>query len=565
MKNRYKLSKILPGISTYAVLIALITIAIFQYRWVISSAETDITELYKSLTYSIDSGLLQQSQDIPKLYNNPLLNENLNDEMLIIEVNNLKNNLIKTYGKESIINISHINISQKSIYSELYYNEWEFDMDSPKELIGQLKAIYRPNLNEVLIIEENKNIGEIWILFPLYNRYKDFIGYKLDIKDYYSNLVEELSKEILTNYQVKVYNELPKNINIIGEQEYAYSPLKTIKSIILKNRQSWFSSFPYHFISLSGPPMNNLPDQRRPPSDLRNEHQSIIYIDILDDDKSLILSKENNLTLQWLLILLLIIGIGIAYILILSQISKLKQLRLKEKEFIATITHELRTPLTVIQAASDNIKSGILKKERVIEYGQLITDQSIRLASMIEGILLFSRLEGKAEKPPYMETVKFINIKESLEVFSKSLMDKSSNKIEINFNKLPNKAISHRDTIELILTNLISNSNKHAFKDGEIGKIVVDGKISGTNSLKFKVSDNGVGINPSEKKEIFDPFFRGKRSLKYQIKGTGLGLFLSYRKANLIGGTLKVDNNIEKGTVFTLKIPYTPVTEETQK
>lgn len=565
MKIKVNLRKILPGVSTIAVLIALIVIAFFQYRWVVSSAETDIPELYKSLVFSIDSGLLHQSESQPLIKKNSKLLIDLNDDDQLKAVVKLKSELIEIYGSDSIISISKLIMDKNTIYSELYNNEWEYDLPTPHNLSREVRSVNRPDIHEVTIIEDRLSSGEIWILFPINKKSRAFIIYKINLKIYYSRRVEKISNNILSNYEVKVYDKLPENIKIINEEEYTYSPLSTIKSILLNNRQRWVSSIPFHLMTFPIGPENNKPEQRRPPSNLRNIHPSMTYIDILDDGKSLIITKENYLTLQWLLILLLIIGIGIAYILILSQISKLKQLRLKEKEFIATISHELRTPLTVIQAASDNIKSGILKKDRMIQYGQLITDQSIRLSSMIEGILLFSRLEGKAEKPPQLEEVALCDIKQSLEIFSRSLMDRSKNIIDIEFDSLPLKTITHRETIELILTNLISNSNKHAYKDDVSGRISVVGKISSGNSLIFKVSDNGAGIDSSEKKDIFDPFFRGKRSLKYQIKGTGLGLYLSKRKANLIGGTLKVDNNVDKGVVFTLKIPLTQANMETHK
>ncbi len=568
MKMKHSLRKILPGISTYAVLIALIIIAMFQYRWVISSAETDISELYRSLTYSLETGMMQQLENYPLLENRPLfMDVYLNDDEMITEIEKVKINIQKLYGDKVVISTDYLSIDRSNnlIIYEYVNQEWQRSSTESEELSGIDKFVLRPGFNDAVVIDDNQKDGEVWLFLPLVAKNRTFITFRLDIKKLYLEKVTEFSNTILNNFEVKVYTELPENINIIHQQEYKYSPLKTIKSILLQNRETWFSAIPYHFSIFYKDPIGKKPNLRRPPTETKNDHPPMIYVDILDDGVSLIIKKENNLTLQWLLILLLIIGIGIAYVLILSQISKLKQLRLKEKEFIATITHELRTPLTVIQAASDNIKSGILKKDRVIQYGQLITDQSVRLASMIEGILLFSRLEGKAEKPPYLEEVTFSEIKQSLEIFSRSLMDKSTNMIDIKWNDLPEKAITHRETIELILTNLISNCNKHAFKDGEVGKIIVEGKISSGNSLKFKVSDNGVGIDSSEKKDIFDPFFRGKRSLKYQIKGTGLGLYLSERKANLIGGILKVDNNIDRGTVFTLQIPFSPVNEEIQE
>ncbi len=81
-----------------------------------------------------------------------------------------------------------------------------------------------------------------------------------------------------------------------------------------------------------------------------------------------------------------------------------------------------------------------------------------------------------------------------------------------------------------------------------------------------------MGIEKNEKKHIFEPFFRGGKSFKNQIKGSGLGLYLSLRKARLLGGYLKVkspyeraDGRIRKGSRFTLKVPYIENGQEISK
>ena len=308
-------------------------------------------------------------------------------------------------------------------------------------------------------------------------------------------------------------------------------------------------------------------DRGKPPGE--EEPPPMVYVDVLYNGRPLIETKEYGLTVQWLMSLMLILGLAIAYIVILYQINRLKQMRMREKEFVASVTHELRTPLTVIHSAADNIKSGIISPDRIEQYGHLITDQSKRLSSMIEGILLFSRLEGKAEQIPQTQRVLFSEIKKNILLFSDTLESDFNKKITIDFGSLPEEALTDSDTIELIVTNLISNSAKHAYPLDSEGEIRVKGHIQLPHTLIFYVEDDGTGIEKNEIKHIFEPFFRGDKSLKNQIKGSGLGLYLSYRKARLLGGSIKVlspyervDSKIRKGSRFTLSIPYYTVNGE---
>jgi len=230
------------------------------------------------------------------------------------------------------------------------------------------------------------------------------VMYNFDILSFYQNKVEKSVNIIDDSYELKwYYNQSFENaVSLKGG--YSYSPFRVLKNKLLFIKSPWLIEVPLHLIIFNDngnrrdkiffEPRQDDPDKNPLPW---------VYIDILYNGKALLQSKEYILTIQWVMSLLLLMGIAAAYLIILYQVNKLKKLRLREKEFVASVTHELRTPLTVISSAADNIKSGIISTERIEEYGKLISDQSDRLASMIEGILLFSRLEGKAEDSPQLK------------------------------------------------------------------------------------------------------------------------------------------------------------------
>lgn len=544
MKSTVK--ALFPKISTIAVLLSLVTISIFQYSWVVSSAANDISELYKSLTTTITNKMLNEFSNKP-LFSSEVqfVNYTRFDDEILKELNEKYDNFKTSYTETFSLEIYRVDLYTHD-FNVLLDNRWKLKEDIPFELNKIIKEF---NGATSFVYENNV----IWQVLPIKGQRNQLIIFRIDTFAYYINKINEYTKQIFRNYEVVVYEKLPTNGFSIDGQEYKYSPFK---------RERWFSQIPLPIVIFPGletresnPELAGHPSPR-PPRDINRLMHGNIYIDILEDGVPLVTKKENYLTIQWLLNLLLLIGIGIGYFLIYFQILSLKKLRLKEKEFIATITHELRTPLTVIQSAADNIESGFLSVDRVKQYGHLITDQSTRLSSMIEGILLFSRLEGKAEQPPVLRRVFYDDLKISLEAFTQSLMEKDHNNITIDFNELPVSSISDKETIELILTNLISNSNKHAYNKSENGKIRIIGSVLSDDSLQFKVEDYGIGINKSEKKHLFEPFYRGDRSHKQQVKGSGLGLFLANKKANLLDGRIEIDTSINKGSIFKLVIPY---------
>lgn len=544
MKNSVK--ALFPKISTIAVLLALITISIFQYNWVVSSAATDISELYRSLTSTIANKMISEFDEKP-LFRDEMefMNYTRSDNEILQELVNQNEEFTKSNENKFSLDIYNIDLISLE-YKHLENDEWILNTSIPDDIAKVVRSF---NVDPSYIYEN----GMIYQILPIKNRSNQFVILKINTFGYYEDKIYEYTNNILTKYEVVIYDRIPKDGSFIDGQGYTYSPFI---------RKNWFSQIPLPisiFPSLDiREPNIDLPrrSNQRPPRELERNFPGSIVIDLLEDGIPLVTKKENYLTIQWLLNLLLLIGIGIGYFLIYFQIISLKKLRLREKEFIATITHELRTPLTVIQSAADNIERGFLSEERVKQYGHLITGQSTRLSSMIEGILLFSRLEGRAEQPPVLNRIFYNDIKISLEVFAQSLMDTGANKITVDFNELPISSISDKETIELILTNFISNSNKHAYNETEPGNIRIIGSILSKDMLIFKVEDDGVGIEKSERKYLFEPFYRGKRSHKQQIKGSGLGLFLSNKKANLIGGKLEIDSHLDKGSVFKLIIPY---------
>ena len=140
-------------------------------------------------------------------------------------------------------------------------------------------------------------------------------------------------------------------------KNYRYSPFRVLSNKLFSKKSAWLIEIPLHVVMF-----NDLEKQKEkiffppPQEDPKQNLSPSVYVDILYNGETLLQSKENMLKIQWLMSILLLLGIGTAYLIILYQVNKLQQLRLREKEFVASVSHELRTPLTVIHSAADNMK-----------------------------------------------------------------------------------------------------------------------------------------------------------------------------------------------------------------
>ncbi|MBN2617733.1 MAG: HAMP domain-containing histidine kinase [Spirochaetales bacterium] len=523
------------GIVTSAVVIALIFISIIQYKWLITSTEKDLTELYRNINFKIYRSISFELENEFYGYKELFFNE-------YISTNDIKKKMETLYGGFS----KTISFVKENKLYEFNGEQWSVTQSS---LAQARKFGY-------LFPDENSLVK---FYFPIKSETPALGIIQFDLNEFYTNLINSDKELLSSEYELKWYFKRPKDSYILNDKDYKYSPFVSLKNMILNKETLWLFgvSFYMDIFKPREPEDPNILMRSRGYNPLEDHN---LFVDIQVNGKSIIKTKETQITIQWLATLFLLLGMGISYLFILNQIRNLKQLRDREKIFVATITHELRTPLTVITSAADNIQQGILKPERLIQYGGLIKEQSKRLSSMVEGILLFSRLEGKAEKPPELKPLAINNIFTEIKEIHPEV---ESN---INFNEL---VLSDKDTLLHILNNLIENSKKHAYIPGEITPIRIKAHIQLPNKLLIIVEDDGMGISKYDKKHIFKPFYRSNRSYQDQIKGSGLGLFIAHSKARLIGGELtlespyeRINGEVKKGCRFTLSLPYKTLEKE---
>jgi signal transduction histidine kinase len=228
-----------------------------------------------------------------------------------------------------------------------------------------------------------------------------------------------------------------------------------------------------------------------------------------------------------------------------------------QMEFVASVSHELRTPLAVLSSAADNIADGLVEGDAALrKYGALLQNQSRRMSSMVDEILLFASTEDRQNRY-VLERLQISQIVKSVTVSTESLIHQSGVTFEQHVQPDLPEVLGDLVRITQCLDNLIGNAVKYGGEQKWISlNINVALREHGLEKeVRISVVDRGIGIERSELIHIFDPFYRSPRVNAAQIHGTGLGLSLAKKIAEAMGGRISVHSEPSLGSTFTLHLP----------
>ncbi|NGM64734.1 response regulator [Sphingobacterium sp. SGR-19] len=237
--------------------------------------------------------------------------------------------------------------------------------------------------------------------------------------------------------------------------------------------------------------------------------------------------------------------------------EKIKEVELASRyksEFMANMSHELRTPLNSIlilaKLLQDN-KGETLNADQV-KYASVIHSAGSDLLQLINELLDLAKIEaGKVElNQDIIRTQEFADNIESL-------FATDAQKKDIQFDITIHEGVALTFVcddyrLEQILKSFLSNAFKFTDNKGKIRLAITNDN----DYLKFAVSDTGKGISNEKQQLIFEAFRQEDGSTSQKYGGTGLGLSISREIAILLGGHISLTSEIDKGSTFTLTIPY---------
>lgn len=237
-------------------------------------------------------------------------------------------------------------------------------------------------------------------------------------------------------------------------------------------------------------------------------------------------------------------------IVVLNDLTKLRQLERVRQDFVANVSHELRTPITSVKAMAETLINGAWKDQAMLDrYLQAIDQESDRLSNLINDLLDLAKLDSNVEasKEPFdfIQLItevqeRFINTNSENGLFALDLPDSDLPEVEAN-----------RDRIKQVLINLLDNAFKYTPSGGQV-------RLSAwleNERLKVAVADNGIGIPKDDLGRIFERFYRVDKARSREKGGTGLGLSIVKHIVESYGGKIEVESSLHQGSVFTFTLP----------
>ena len=232
-----------------------------------------------------------------------------------------------------------------------------------------------------------------------------------------------------------------------------------------------------------------------------------------------------------------------------------------KSHFLANISHELRTPLNAIIGFSSILMNqlfGTLGDAKYLEYAKDINESGSHLLEIINDILDLSKAEAGKLILNYEEVYISKAINKCITIIS-DRANKGKVTITTDVSKMLPPLIVDRLRFVQILLNVISNAIKFTPEGGSVHISVTTKEIDGeVTEFIIKIQDTGIGMSDADIEHAFQSFGQVDSGLNRKYEGTGLGLPLTQKLLELHYGNLKIESEVDKGTLVTLSFPAVP-------
>ena len=227
-----------------------------------------------------------------------------------------------------------------------------------------------------------------------------------------------------------------------------------------------------------------------------------------------------------------------------------------KSDFLSNMSHDIRTPINGIIGMTTIAKGVHGNPEKTKECLEKIEGASSHLLSLVNDVLDMTRIErGKTKidaNPIDIRTV-FDNCSSII----KGQIAERDLELKINIDCKHPRVFGDELHLRQILINILGNSVKFTKDGGTIYFSCKEKEVDGENVLLcFEIEDTGIGMTPEFLEKIFEPFSQDKGGARSEYKGTGLGMAITKQLTDLMNGTIEVESKPDKGSKFTVNIPF---------
>ena len=380
---------------------------------------------------------------------------------------------------------------------------------------------------------------------------KDSAFVKVPIRDIQKILKKQVNNKTLfvekivnrlMNYNEDILQRLKKNNlpKILSQNLREHGINIRFEYAIVSNGKCVFKSAPFDINS------SNVYSQKLFPNDIYAENYLKLYI---PRRSQFIIRSMAPIILIATLLTLLIIGVVAFNFFIIIRQKKISDIK---NDFVNNLTHELKTPIATIALTGQMLEDKEIQssQENIRRFAHIINQESDRLSKQVEKVLQLAMLD-KGE----------IKLKESLFDFNQLIIkatDTFKLKVEdfggsLQLDLCSESLMFFADEThwENLINNLLDNALKYK---RETPVIKVSSKKEKENII-IAIEDNGIGIDKKNIPHLFDKFYRVEKGNIHNVKGFGLGLSYVKKIVELYHGEIKVESQLNKGSIFTIYLP----------
>ncbi len=235
--------------------------------------------------------------------------------------------------------------------------------------------------------------------------------------------------------------------------------------------------------------------------------------------------------------------------------------------FLSNMSHDIRTPMNAILGFAALLEKDAEKPFKVREYTKKIMASGQHLLSLINDILDMSKIEsGKVVLTIGEFTIG--DLVTSVDTIIRPMANEKEQNLHTSVTGIKHEYLEGDETrLNQVLINLLSNAVKYTPKGGNIWFRIIglEQHSSQFEHIRIEVEDNGYGMTEEYLKTIFEAFTRAENSTTNKVQGTGLGMAITKNIVELMGGTITVSSQVDKGSLFRVELELRILDEQDEK
>lgn len=238
-------------------------------------------------------------------------------------------------------------------------------------------------------------------------------------------------------------------------------------------------------------------------------------------------------------------------VLVLYDVTDLRRLERMRRDFVSNVSHELKTPLTSIQACADTLLDGGLEDPDINRrFVSRIAEQAERLRELILDLIQLARMESQPEAAEVQPVVLQNIVRDALPSHL-GVAESRKMSLESRLPSEPVEVLAEPEGVRTILDNLIRNALAYTPPGGRVEVRVATREPDGV----IEVEDTGIGIPREQQERVFERFYRVDKARSREVGGTGLGLAIVKHLVEQFGGSIELESEQGRGSLFRVRLP----------